>query len=203
MQSNIQKQLHWLRLEQWRTFKKQFDQFLVATQNNGVPDPVKVAIQLRVIGVRGNDISENFQHNEDENKDNYATVVQNFDSFCKPRVDLLVTRHKLFTQKQNHMSIDEFMTQLARECDFGPFSEDMVLRALTLGAEDDQTRQRLLEHSDGKLTLDKALQKCRAAEDSKEDMKALKDAVQCYTVQVVNTARARPRPSKPKYEAKT
>ena len=70
------------------------------------------------------------------------------------------------------------MTQLRKqtgECDFGPLYDDMMLRALTLGAEDDQTIRRLLEHSDGKLTLDKALQKRRAAEDSKEDMEALKE----------------------------
>ena len=37
------------------------DQFLVATQKSSVPDPLKVAILLRVFGIRGNDIYENFQ----------------------------------------------------------------------------------------------------------------------------------------------
>ena len=60
-----------------------------------------------------------------------------------------------------------------------------MLRALTLGLKDDKTRRRLLEQSGAKLTLDKALQKCRAAEDSKEYMKAIKDAVQSVTAQAV------------------
>ena len=151
-----------------RTFKKHFDQFLVATQKNGVPDPANAAILLRVFGVRRNYIYENIQYNEGENKENYTIVAAKFDSFCKPRVNMLVTRYTLFSQKQSHMSIDGFVRQLrqqTRECDFGPLCEDIVLRALTLGLEDDKKRRRLLEHSEWKLTLDKALQKCRAAED--------------------------------------
>ena len=53
-----------------------------------MPDHVKVAIPLRVIGVRGNDIYENAQYSECENKDNYAESLQ-----------FLQTQ-----SKQNHMS---------------------------------------------------------------------------------------------------
>lgn len=176
--------------EQWKTFKKHFEQFLVATEKNGMADTVKIAILLRMIGVRGNDIYENFKFEAAESKDCYQTVMTKYDDFCKPRVNLLVTRHKLFTQKQGHRTIDEFVTQLrklARDCNFGPLYDDMVLHALMLGLNEERTRRRLFEQADGTLTLEKALQRCRAAEDAATDMQALKETAQQETVQAVET----------------
>ena len=42
--------------EQWGSFKKQFEQFLGASEKSGVSDKAKIAILLRTIGDKGNDI---------------------------------------------------------------------------------------------------------------------------------------------------
>ena len=47
--------------EQWARFKKQFEQFLDASEKSGGSrDTAKIAILLRTIGDKGNDIYENF-----------------------------------------------------------------------------------------------------------------------------------------------
>ena len=47
--------------EEWARFKKQFEQFLDASEKSGVSrDTAKIAILLRTIGDKGNDIYENF-----------------------------------------------------------------------------------------------------------------------------------------------
>ena len=46
--------------ESWERFKREFNQFIVATEREKVDKKIKTAILLRVIGPRGNDIYENF-----------------------------------------------------------------------------------------------------------------------------------------------
>ena len=46
--------------EQWACFKKQFEQFLDASEKSGVSDNANIAILLRTIYDKGNDIYENF-----------------------------------------------------------------------------------------------------------------------------------------------
>lgn len=77
--------------------------------------------------------------------------------------------------KQNTLTIDEFVTALkkqVRDCAFGKLKDDMVLHALTLGLSHERTRRRLFERES--LTLDKAIDMCRLAEDTEEEMRKLK-----------------------------
>ena len=51
--------------EQWKRFLRTFEQFLVATGRADKPDPVKIALLLRTIGQRGNDIFDAFTWDAD------------------------------------------------------------------------------------------------------------------------------------------
>ena len=143
--------------EQWARFKKQFEQFLDASEKAGVSDKAKIAILLRTIGDKGNDIFENFAFEANE-QPTFDDVVAKFEQFCKPRISVFAARHQFLTMKQNNLTIDEFLTALkkqVRDCAFGDLKDDMVLHALTLGLDNDRTRRRLFETQ--KLTLDKAV----------------------------------------------
>ena len=56
--------------EQWKRFKRTFVQFLVATGRVDKTDSVKIALFLRTIGQRGNDIYESFTWETDADKEN-------------------------------------------------------------------------------------------------------------------------------------
>ena len=63
--------------EQWARFKKQFEQFIDASEKAGVSDKAKIAILLRTIGDKGNDIFENFAFEANE-QPTFDDVVATF-----------------------------------------------------------------------------------------------------------------------------
>ena len=162
--------------EQWKRYIKTFGQFLRATEKANCDDGVKVALLLRTIGDRGNDIYDSFTYAAGESDQNYANVLAKFESFCKPRTNTVVMRHQLLTLKQGHMSIDEFLTALhkiARDCDLGDMYNALVLQALLLGTESDRLRRRLFEQTEP-ITLERAIAMCRISEAAAADMRTLK-----------------------------
>ena len=161
--------------EKWKRFKRTFLQFLVATGRVDKTDPVKIALLLRTIGQRGNDIYESFTWETEAGKDKYDKVVENVDQFCAPRVNVVALTHKLLTMKQGQMSVDEYVTALhnvARDCNLGSKEQydRMMIQALLLGVESDRVRRRLF---DQQLSLDEAVATCRAMEAARDDLKTL------------------------------
>lgn len=171
--------------EQWKRFKKAFNQFLRATERNAAADPVKVALLLRTVGDRGNDIYETFTYADGQTDQQYNLVITKFDAFCRPRVNIVVQRHLLLTLKQGSLSVDEFVTALhkiARDCDLAGQYDQWVLQALLLGIEGERLRRRLFEQA-APLTLEQAINFCRSAEAAATDIKTLRTE---ETVQAVH-----------------
>ena len=71
--------------EPWERFKREFNQFLITTERDKTDPKIKTAILLRLIGVRGNDIYENFKFQKEEDKEDYEKVIKKFEEFCKTR----------------------------------------------------------------------------------------------------------------------
>ena len=67
--------------ESWERFKREFNQFLIATERDKADPKIKTTILLRVIGVRGNDIYENFKFQNEKDKEDYEKVIKKFKSF--------------------------------------------------------------------------------------------------------------------------
>ena len=175
--------------EQWKRFLRTFEQFLVATGRADKPDPVKIALLLRTIGQRGNDMFDAFTWDADTDRQVYQTVVDKYNSFCAPRVNVVAMTHKLLTKKQGQLTIDEYVTALhnvARDCNLGGREqyERMVIQALLLGIEDDRVRRRLFERQD--FTLDEAIAMCRAMESAREDLRTVQTPAE--TVHAVKPA---------------
>ena len=161
---------------QWTRFKDEFELFLTAAEKSNAGDKIKVAILLRCIGPRGNDIFKTFNFTAGKSKDVYKDVIEKFDAFCTKTTNKIVKRHQLLSTKQGCLSIDQYVTTLhkiARECSLGDMYDEFMLQALLLGISDERLRRRLFEDSDN-LDLEKAIKKCRIAETSTEDMKSIK-----------------------------
>ena len=164
--------------DQWKRYKRTFEQFLIATSRADTPDRVKIALLLRTIGQKGNDVFDSFTWNADADRNNYEIVIEKFNSFCAPRIRVPAMTHKLLIMKQGHITTHEYVTALhkiARDCNLGGRDqyERILIQALLLGIENDRVRRRLFERQD--FSLDEASVTCRAMEAAKEDIRAVPD----------------------------
>ena len=101
----------------WDKWKLKFKIFLQATAANGKQDTVKVGLLLNHIGDEGIEMFSNFAYlperpdPDDENrrlsaesKDDYATVIREFDEFFNRRDPLLVLRERYWLHRQREPS---------------------------------------------------------------------------------------------------
>lgn len=165
--------------EGWKKFKREFTQFLEATEKTNADSKVKVAILLRVIGDRGNDIYENFKLSA-TNKLDYTKVIAEFDKFCEPQHEVFISRHRLLCMKQEGMPIEEFETKLrtqARNCNLGDLTDDLTCHAFVEGVDDKKLRDKLLMKAiEGGLTLTTAIKLGREFTAAQEHMKEVSNS---------------------------
>ena len=99
---------------------------------------------------------------------------EKFEAYCKPRRNLVVDRHRFLTRDQQPgESIDQFVTELrtlAASCEWGELKDDLICSRIVSGISSNSVRERLLR-SETDLTLQKAIDICRIAELSKQQMK--------------------------------
>ena len=170
--------------EGWRKFRREFEQFLEATEKTEADDRVKVNMLLRVVGERGNDIYENFKLTGADKMD-YAKVLAEYNKFCEPQDESFISRHRLLCMKQDGLSIEEFETKLrtqARKCVLGELTDDLTCHAFVEGVDDKKLRDKLLMKAiEGGLTLGNAIKLGReytaATEHMKEVGKELNEGV--------------------------
>lgn len=160
---------------QWTRFKDEFELFLTAAEKSEASDKIKIAILLRCIGPRGNDVFKSFTFTDGKSKEVYKDVLEKFDAFCTKNTNKIAKRHQLLSTKQGCLSIDEYITSLhkvARDCDLGDMYDAFMLQALLLGINDERVRRRLFEEAE--LQLEDAIKRCRIAEASAKDLKLVK-----------------------------
>ena len=148
--------------DQWTRFKKEFNQFLLAIGKADASGGMKLAILLRAVGQRVNDMHEALVFADGEDKDDFDTVVKKLDSVCARRTSKHVIRDRFFQMKQDHRTIDQFVADLrkqAKDCEFGALKDDLMLHVLIRGVDSDRMRRRLFETD--KLELPKAIQMCQ------------------------------------------
>ena len=162
--------------EGWKKFRREFEQFLEATERTAADAKVKTAILLRVIGPRGNDIYENFDLGFDDRKD-YAKVIAKFEKFCAPQEETFISRHRLLCMKHEGLSVEEFETKLrtqARFCMLGTLTEDLICHAFVEGVDDRALRDKLLTKAcEQELKLPAAIKLAREFTAAKAHMKEL------------------------------
>ena len=158
--------------EQWQRFKKEFALFLTALGKDKADSAVKLAMFLRVVGPRINDMYEALTFAEGEDK-GFEGVMTKLDSLCARRTSKHVLRDKFFQLKQAGRTVDQFVSELRRQvkdCDFGNLKEDLMLHVLIRGIDSERMRRRLFETE--KLDLAKAIQMCQTIEATTADLQS-------------------------------
>ena len=100
-----------------------------------------------------------------------------FTQYCNSRKKITYERHKFNIRDQiENETIDQYVTvqqTLAATCEFESLHDGLIRDRIVCGIKNQSLKERLLRETD--LTLTKAIDICRAAEVSREQVKALGD----------------------------
>ena len=161
--------------ENWRRFRQLFDIFLVASGINKKAEDVKTNTLLHLIGPDAVEIFNTFEFAEPGDKAKLAPVLEKFEQYCNPRKNVIFERHVFNTRCQGSSeTVDTYVTDLrmkARSCEFGELKDSLIRDRIVCGIKSDTVRSRLLRDCD--LTLQKAIEICRAAESTETQMKIM------------------------------
>lgn len=165
--------------ENFRRFKQQFEIYMSATEIAAKEDEVKTSTLLHVIGPDAIEIFNTFQWTEPgdnvDDKTKVDKVLAKFEKYCSPKKNVVFERHIFNTRKQGlSEKVDTFVTDLkilARSCEFENLHDSLIRDRIVCGINSDTVRGRLLRESE--LTLQKAIDICRAAETSSSQLHVL------------------------------
>ncbi|KAL5479802.1 hypothetical protein EMCRGX_G023380 [Ephydatia muelleri] len=116
---------------------------------------------LYIIGPAGRDIYNTFNVS-DQDKNKISILFQKFEGYCKPKQNVTVERYRFNTRSQ-------------QEGAFGTLEEELIRDRIVCGVSSEKIKERLLRERD--LTLDKAIDLCRAEEQSKTQLKCISEEV--------------------------
>ena len=106
----------------WKTWRKEFVTFMLATQNNDKPEEVKVHMFLNLIGRQGMELYESFTWHADGDSMVLNKVIARFDEHMKRNHNLTVNRFEFFSYGQKEgQSLDDYIKELIilrKECEF-------------------------------------------------------------------------------------
>ena len=166
--------------ENWRRWKQRFQIFMTATGTDTKGDEVKYATLLHFAGPEALEIYNTFTWTVEGDKKNISKILEKFEEYCTPRKNITWERHIFNTKvQQPGESIDHYATDLrkkASSCEFGILRDSLIRDRIVCGICDDRTRSRLLKEAD--LTLEKAVDMCRADEITASQIKTLAQPAQ-------------------------
>ncbi|GFO18966.1 polyprotein [Plakobranchus ocellatus] len=132
-------------------------------------DEKKRSAFLYLISTEGREIFNTF--NLDEQK--LQNLIDAFDNYCKPKENITAERYKFNSRNQTRTeTFDQYVTDLkylAKNCKFRNLQDELIRDKIVCGIANEKIKERLLRED--KLTLDKAIDICRAAEESQKHVK--------------------------------
>ncbi|KAK6166970.1 hypothetical protein SNE40_022164 [Patella caerulea] len=161
--------------ENWRRWKQRFEIYLDASGIVSKTEKVKTSTLLHTIGEEALEIYNSFVFETPENRLRLIPVLEKFEEYCSPKRNVTYERHifNIRSQKVGE-SFDQYFSDLrnkAKNCEFGELCDSLIRDRIVCGILSDQLRTRLLRESD--LTLEKAVNICRANELSLNQAKSL------------------------------
>ena len=161
--------------ENWHFFKQKFQLYLQATKANNEESSYKASVLLSCIADRALKIYNNFTYVKPGNNMDYDIVIQKFEEYFNPEKNVTYERYVFFSRNQKEgENIDAYVNELrdlSATCDFRDLTDSLIRDRLVLGIIDVQVKDRLLRTKD--LTLNKALEVCRAAERTKNQLEEI------------------------------
>ena len=161
--------------ENWRRWKQCFEIFSLASGLSEKDAGVQAATFLHVAGPEALEVYNTFSWAANGDKNKVDKIMEKFDQYCNPRKNVTWERHKFNTRNQQPgETIDQYVTDLktkAQTCEFAELKDGLIRDRVVCGIICDRTRARLLKEAE--LTLQKALDICRANEATSTQLKTL------------------------------
>lgn len=178
----------------WKRFKSNYAIYATATGISEKTEEVQAAIFLHCAGERVVDILDTLGLSGNEKK-NINIIVAKLDSYFLPKSNTSVESHKFNTRIQTpEESFDDFVTDLrkiAANCEFGNLRDRLIKDRIVSGVQNKRVMERLLREPD--ITLDRAIEVCKAAEEAELNIKALVDQTKSLEVQEIQSQTSKKR----------
>lgn len=156
----------------FKKWKRQFEIYMVASGAVDKENKTKTAILLHCAGPQILDVYDTFTFANDEEKNDPAKVLEKLEVYCNPRQNEVLESHRFWTTPYQP-PFDKFLTELrvkVESCNYGDQKDRMIRDKIVFTV--DETLQELLMR-DIQLNLKKAINTCRAYEQSKLHVKEL------------------------------
>ena len=157
----------------WRKWKQRFELFSLASGLSSKDEGIQAATLLHVVGPDALEVYNTFSWEDGSDKNKAAKILEKFEAYCVPRRNITWERHMFNTRDQHDgETIDQYVTDLktkAQTCEFKDLKDSLIRDRIVCGIHCDKTRSRLLREPD--LTLQKAVDICRANETTSSQMK--------------------------------
>ena len=157
----------------WRQWKSAWTEYEVATDLIDTTERKRVSTLLSVIGQDAKDIWQNHPWMNERNSYKVAPVLQMYENYCTPRINLPYERHTFHSRKQwaSEDVMSWYLCRIGSNCAFADIMTDEIYRDhLVSSVMDERVRDRLLEQRD--LTLERALDIIRSSEIKAKQAKA-------------------------------
>ena len=165
--------------EHWNLFEK--------TELKGKSEEEKCSYFLLCVGEKGREIHKTLSFTTPETgtdadghtvwKRTAKELKLAFKTYCNPRRSITYERHKFNTRNQEEdEAIDNYVTvlrTLAAACEFSTLEDSLIRDRIVYGVRSQTLKERLVRETE--LTLEKAINICKATEASKEQIRSLGD----------------------------
>ena len=162
--------------ENWRRWEQRFKLYMTATGADEKDEPVKTAIMLHTVGEDALEVYNTLNvETAGDDEPTLDEIMDAFRSYCTPKKNIVFERHQFWSHSMPEgLAVDKFVTELrqkCKNCEFGVGEEDMIRDKLVFSVPNARMKERLLRETG--LTLDKAVDICRAAEAAKSQMRVM------------------------------
>ena len=161
--------------ENWKKWKQVWDSFEIASRLNQQENKYRVATFITCIGSEALEVYNGLPFEAKENKQVMSKVLELMERHCIGQTNVIYERYCFNNRNQESgESFDAYLTvlrTLAKTCNFGPLTDELIRDRIVCGIRDTGTRKKLLQEA--KLTLQRCINTCRSAETTATQMKAM------------------------------
>src|ERR1700733_94346 len=160
--------------DSWERFKEQWQNYELAADLTEASSARRAAIFLTCVGGDAYDVFRSLPLSAEQKRDVDA-IVAAFQTFCLGSINVTFERF-IFNQRtqENNERFDVFLGEirrLAKSCQFEGMEEQLIRDRIVVGIKDDATRRKLLQIRE--LTLDKAIDVCKASESAGQQLRTM------------------------------
>ncbi|XP_028320242.1 zinc finger protein 2 homolog [Gouania willdenowi] len=159
--------------DNWCTWEQSFRLYIVSSGEKD--EKLKIDILLHTIGEDALEVFKTLKVTTDGDELTMEDVLQAFRDYCSPRKNVVFERYQFWSyQTTAGTSVNGFITELRQkitDCEFGIIEHDMLRDKFVLSITDSDLKKRLLQERG--LTLNRAIEICRATEQEKTLLQAM------------------------------